>query len=98
MGNGQMNFLNLQAAHSFNFGIVWNSSVWTSICKINMESNLTQFFFQVNSQNPYMEEYVGEPYCYTIDVNNEQLLRATLKKIKYSKVDSKAVVRKCSSK
>ena len=88
MGNGQMNFSNLQAAHSFNFGIVWNSSVWTSICKINMESNLTQFFFQVNSQNPYMEEYVGEPYCYTID----------LKKIKYSKVDSKAVVRKCSSK
>ena len=45
-----------------------------------------------------MEEYVGEPYCYTIDVNNEQLLRATLKKIKDSEVDSEVVVRRCSSK
>ena len=50
-----------------------------------------------------MEEYVGEPYCYTIDVNNEQLLRATLKKIKDSEVDSEVVVRsvlqnRCSDK
>ena len=63
-----------------------------------MEEHSFALFFQVNSQNPYMEEYVGEPYCYTIDVNNEQLLRATLKKIKDSEVDSKEVVYRCSSK
>ena len=33
-----------------------------------------------------MEEYVGEPYCYTVDPTNEEVLRATLKKIRSSKV------------
>ena len=33
-----------------------------------------------------MEEYVGEPYSYTVDPNNEKVLRATLKKIRSSKV------------
>ena len=61
-----------------------------------MEEHSFALFFQVNSQNPYMEEYVGEPYCYTIDVNNDQLLRATLKKIKDSEVDSKEVIYRCS--
>ena len=37
---------------------------------------------KLTSQNPYMEEFVGEPYCYTIDIKNESLLRNTLKKIK----------------
>ena len=60
-----------------------------------MEEHSFALFFQVNSQNPYMEEYVGEPYCYTIDVNNDQLLRATLKKIKDSEVDSKEVIYRC---
>ena len=67
---------------------VFAKSIWKNIHN----------FFQVNSQNPYMEEYVGEPYCYTIDVNNEQLLRATLRKIKDSEVDTEAVVRRFSSK
>ena len=55
-------------------------------------------FFQVNSQNPYLEEYVWEPCCCTIDINNEQLLRATLKKIKDSELDTEVVVRRFSSK
>ena len=37
---------------------------------------------QMTSQNPYMEEFVGEPYCYTINVTDETLLRKTLQKIK----------------
>ena len=42
--------------------------------------------FQLTSQSPYMENYVREPYAYTIDVSDEFLLRATLEKIKSSKV------------
>ncbi|XP_057292229.1 alpha-1,6-mannosylglycoprotein 6-beta-N-acetylglucosaminyltransferase A-like [Hydractinia symbiolongicarpus] len=37
---------------------------------------------KLTSQSPYMEEFVGEPYCYTIDIKNETLLRLTLQKIK----------------
>ena len=33
-----------------------------------------------------MEEFVGEPYCYTIDITNTSLLRKTLVKIKHMKV------------
>ena len=35
-----------------------------------------------------MEEYVGEPYCYTIDVYDEKALRVTLEKIKNNKVQN----------
>ena len=36
----------------------------------------------LTSQNPYMEEYVKEPYCYTINVTDEVVLRRTLINIK----------------
>ena len=36
---------------------------------------------KLTSQNPYMEEFIGEPYCYTIKVDDEPLLRKTLEKI-----------------
>ena len=49
------------------------------------------FSFQLESQNPYMEEYVGEPYCYTIDVHDEKALRTTLEKIKNNKVQNSKV-------
>ena len=38
-----------------------------------------------------MEEYVGEPYCYTIDVHDEKALRTTLEKIKNNKVQNSKV-------
>ena len=37
---------------------------------------------KLTSQSPYMEEFIGEPYCFTIDIKNETLLRKTLQKIK----------------
>ena len=40
---------------------------------------------ELTSQNPYMEEYVGKPYCHTINVKDERLLRNTLLKIKRRK-------------
>ena len=46
-----------------------------------------------------MEEYVGEPYCYTIDVYDEKALRAVLEKIKNNKVqNSKVFARGCPEK
>ena len=40
---------------------------------------------ELTSQNPYMEEYVNEPYCYTINITDETILRKTLLKIKKMK-------------
>ena len=40
---------------------------------------------KLESQNPYMEEFVGKPYCHTIDVTDENLLRSTLQQIKSMK-------------
>lgn len=37
---------------------------------------------ELNSQNPYMEEFIGEPYCFTINITDQILLRKTLEKIK----------------
>lgn len=51
-------------------------------------SRLNHHFFngkptsrQLSSQNPYMEEFVGEPYCFTINTTDETLLRSTLQRI-----------------
>lgn len=40
---------------------------------------------KLTSQNPYMEEFVGQPYCYTINITDETLLRNTLKEIQQMK-------------
>ncbi|XP_066929293.1 alpha-1,6-mannosylglycoprotein 6-beta-N-acetylglucosaminyltransferase A-like isoform X2 [Clytia hemisphaerica] len=40
---------------------------------------------RLTSQSPYMEDFVGEPYVYTIDITNESLLRSVLQKIKNMK-------------
>ena len=37
---------------------------------------------KVKSQNPYMQTYFGELYCYTIDIQNEAILISTLLEIK----------------
>ena len=42
-------------------------------------------FRKLTSQSPYMENFVGKPYCFTIDIRNEELLRKTLQTIKLMK-------------
>lgn len=36
----------------------------------------------LNTQNPYMQDHVGEPYCFTLDYNNKTLIREVLTRIK----------------
>lgn len=36
----------------------------------------------LRSQSPYMEEVIGEPYCFTINIHDEKELRRTLAKIR----------------
>ncbi|XP_073232225.1 alpha-1,6-mannosylglycoprotein 6-beta-N-acetylglucosaminyltransferase A-like [Porites lutea] len=38
-------------------------------------------FREVTSQHPYMETFIGKPHVYTIDVNNLNLVEATIKEI-----------------
>jgi hypothetical protein len=35
----------------------------------------------VTSQNPYAEQFIGEPYVYTIDINNITQVTAAMEKI-----------------
>lgn len=37
--------------------------------------------FQLTSQHPYMETFVGKPYAHTIDINNLDLVESTVKEI-----------------
>ena len=38
---------------------------------------------EMTSQHPYMEDFVGAPYCYTVNMNDHATLRTTLTKIKH---------------
>ena len=56
------------------------------------ESRLNTKFFankptlrELRSQSPYMEEFIGEPYCYTVDPRDNNTLRETLHTIKRMK-------------
>lgn len=42
-------------------------------------------FRKLESQSPYMQEFIGEPYCFTINVFDEALLRKTLKQVQKMK-------------
>lgn len=44
------------------------------------------FPFQLTSQHPYMETFVGKPHVYTIDINDLELVESTLKEILSSEV------------
>ena len=44
----------------------------------------------MTSQSPYLEEFVGEPYVYTVDINNLSEVNETLKKILKKKVTATA--------
>ena len=47
-------------------------------------------FLQITSQNQYLEDFVGEPFVHTFDVNDKEKLRDILRKIKESKVTSRS--------
>ncbi|KAL4217311.1 hypothetical protein ACF0H5_023762 [Mactra antiquata] len=36
---------------------------------------------ELTSQHPYAEQFIGEPYVYTIDINNSEEVRTTIQKI-----------------
>lgn len=44
------------------------------------------FSFQLTSQHPYMETFIGKPHVYTIDINDLELVDSTLKEILSSEV------------
>ena len=67
----------------------WSRAVWERM-RINASSapiqSLSSFdraliFVKVTSQNPYMEDFVGKPWVYTIDVKNHGLVEEAIKDI-----------------
>ena len=38
------------------------------------------YFWKLTSQNPYAEEYIGEPYVLTFDMNNQSEVRKAVLK------------------
>uniref|UniRef100_A0AC34R8H9 Alpha-1,6-mannosyl-glycoprotein 6-beta-N-acetylglucosaminyltransferase n=2 Tax=Panagrolaimus sp. JU765 TaxID=591449 RepID=A0AC34R8H9_9BILA len=66
---------------------VSNGAIFINHQFIPTKSRLTYKFFEdkptlreLNSQNPYMERFIGEPHVLTVDINNEQELRKTMEK------------------
>ena len=43
-------------------------------------------YMQLTSQHPYMEQHVGKPHVYTIDISDSRVLRQTVTDIKNSPV------------
>ena len=43
-------------------------------------------YMQLTSQHPYMEQHVGKPRVYTIDISDSRVLRQTVTDIKNSPV------------
>lgn len=44
------------------------------------------FVLQLTSQNPYVEDFIGRPFVYTIDINNQTEVEIAIKEILNSKV------------
>ena len=49
-------------------------------------SNYSMLNFQVTSQNPYLEDFLGKPCVYTLDMDNMAEVEQTLKEIKQNEV------------
>ena len=49
--------------------------------------------WQLTSQHPYAEVFIGEPYVYTVHVNNEEEILKVLDKILQNKEVSTDMVR-----
>ena len=39
------------------------------------------FAFQLASQHPYAEKFIGKPYVYTVDINNNEEVEEAVKEI-----------------
>ena len=53
----------------------------TVILCILLKVSFIHSSIQLTSQHPYMETFIGKPHVYTIDVNNLDLVEATIKEI-----------------
>lgn len=60
----------------------------SAICKREMVYTLSLcplsrsvFVFQISSQNPYIAEFIGEPYSYLVDPRDEQNIEKVVKKL-----------------
>ena len=53
----------------------------TVILCILLKLSFIHSSIQLTSQHPYMETFIGKPHVYTIDVNNLDLVEATIKEI-----------------
>ncbi len=42
--------------------------------------------FQLHSQNPYAEQFIGAPYVITIDISNDTAVRNAMEKAKHTTV------------
>lgn len=47
--------------------------------------------FQVSSQHPYAEEFIGKPHVWTVDYNNSEEFEAAIKTIMRTQVQLRAV-------
>ena len=56
-------------------------SLTVILCILLKVSFIHSFIDQLTSQHPYMETFIGKPHVYTIDVNNLDLVEATIKEI-----------------
>lgn len=64
------------------YKILYNKTFFFSIAVIDSVIEYVIFFpFQLTSQHPYMETFVGKPHVYTIDINDLELVESTLKEI-----------------
>lgn len=61
--------------------------------KINPGSLWRFSVWQLTSQHPYAEVFIGEPYVYTVHVNNEEEILKVLDKILQNKEVSTDTVR-----
>ncbi|OON16541.1 hypothetical protein X801_07646 [Opisthorchis viverrini] len=52
--------------------------ITNNICPTYLSDRLDRL---LSSQNPYMEHYMGEPYTYLIDKNNETDIRVTMERV-----------------
>ena len=62
---------------------------WDRCLAESLWSNVS-FSLQLTSQHPYAEQFIGEPYVYTIDIRNLDDVKETVNKIlKNNKVREK---------
>ncbi len=89
-----MVFVVLMAFFSLYHVVINDKDIFVIIVKYDIliiifaQQNLKKilFYLQMSSQVPYLEEYIKEPYVFTIDMSNTKKLRKILTHIKTKKV------------